>query len=151
MDAAHGDLFDDLVGALRSQGLRVTAARRAVCATMVASHGEHLTAADIHRRVEAAERRPIDQSTVYRTLDTLEGAGLITHTHLGQGALVYHLSGEAPHQHLMCRRCRRSIGVPASELDDFYRHITELTGFVAEPTHGAILGLCADCQSSDES
>jgi Fur family ferric uptake transcriptional regulator len=136
---------DDLVAALRLRGLRVTGPRRSVCATLVDSHGEHLTAADIHRRVEEAEGRPIDQSTVYRTLDTLEGVGLLTHTHLGQGALVYHLAAEAPHQHLMCRRCGRSIGVPATQLEPFYTEITALTGFVPEPIHGVIWGLCAGC------
>lgn len=142
---------DDLVGTLRDQGLRLTGARLAVCTILVDSHGEHLTATDIHRRVEDAERRPIDQSTVYRTLDTLERAGLLTHTHLGHGALVYHLATEAAHQHLMCRSCGRSVGVPAGELDPFYRRITDLTGFVADPTHGVIWGWCADCASGERS
>lgn len=145
LGSAMDTTVDDLIGALRRQGLRVTGARRAVCSILVDSHGEHLTAAAIHGLVEAAERRPIDQSTVYRTLDTLEGAGLLTHTHLGHGALVYHLAAEAPHQHLMCRTCGRSIGVAAGELDPFYRRITDLTGFIADPTHGVIWGWCDDC------
>ncbi|MGI8822080.1 MAG: Fur family transcriptional regulator [Acidimicrobiia bacterium] len=140
---------DDLVGALRSQGLRVTKPRRAVCSILTGTHGQHLTASDIHRRVEALEGGPIDQSTVYRTIDTLEEAGLLTHTHLGQGALVYHLTNEAAHQHLMCRRCARTMGIRATEFEAFYTEITRLTGFVVEPTHGVIWGLCADCTGSE--
>ncbi len=140
---------DDLVGALRSRGFRITAPRRSVCAILADAHGEHLTAADIHRRVEDVEGRSIDQSTVYRTIDTLEETGLLTHTHLGHGPLIYHLAGEAPHQHLMCRQCSRSIGLLATELEPFYAEITRLTGFVVDPTHGVIWGLCADCAAAE--
>lgn len=140
---------EDLVAALRGQGLRVTTARRAVCGVLVGSHGEHLSAADIHERTQAAAGAAIDQSTVYRTLDTLEDAGLVTHTHMGHGALVYHLAEEAPHQHLVCSGCGRTIGVPATQLRRFFGEITRLTGFVADPTHVAFSGRCADCVASD--
>ena len=66
---------DILVEALRSQGLRITAARRAVCAVIAERHGQHLTAATILNDVRATEGAKADQSTVYRTLDALEEAG----------------------------------------------------------------------------
>jgi len=136
---------DDLVAALRANGLRITRARRAVCRVMAESHGDHVTAADVHRRTESVAGLSIDQSTVYRTLDTLEGAGLIAHTHVGHGASAYHLANEAPHQHLVCGSCGATRGILASDLADLLTEITARTGFVPDPTHFALSGRCADC------
>ncbi len=139
---------EDLIAALRQKGLRVTRPRRAVCEALVSSRGEHLTAADIHARAAASVDAAVDQSTVYRTLDTLEEAGLLTHTHLGHGALVYHLAAEEPHVHLVCNRCGRAIGVPESDLAGFFDELTRLTGFAADPIHVAIAGICGECRAS---
>ncbi len=136
---------DELIEALRERGLRITRPRRAVCEALVGSRGEHLTATDIHRRAVEAVGAGVDPSTVYRTLETLEEAGLVTHTHMGHGALVYHLAAEAPHQHLVCGRCGRTVGVPESELGAFFDELTRLTGFVADPIHVALSGTCAEC------
>jgi Fur family ferric uptake transcriptional regulator len=136
---------DDLVAALRNHGLRLTPARRAVCGVMADSHGDHVTAADVHRRTESEAGLTIDQSTVYRTLDTLEETGLITHTHVGHGASAYHLANEAPHQHLVCGSCGVTRGILAADLAGMLAEITVRTGFVPDPTHFALRGLCADC------
>jgi Fur family ferric uptake transcriptional regulator len=136
---------DRLLDALRSEGLRITAARRAVCAVLADSHGEHLSAADIHARANQAAGTSIDQSTVYRTLETLEEADLISHTHMGHQALVYHLKDEAPHQHIVCVTCGKMEAMPESELDSFFARITSRTGFIPDPTHVALSGWCAEC------
>ncbi|HEX9855524.1 MAG TPA: Fur family transcriptional regulator [Acidimicrobiia bacterium] len=133
---------------MRSKGLRLTRARRAVIDALVDGHGEHLSAIDIAGRLGTAHsdgEPPIDQSTVYRTLETLERAGIVTHTHMGHGALVYHLADEPPHQHLLCVDCGKTLGVPEDELIRLFDEITARTGFVADPTHVAISGRCADC------
>lgn len=136
---------DDLMKALRSEGLRLTPARRAVCEVLATSHGEHLSAGDIHDRTTRDGGVDVDQSTVYRTLDTLEAAGLITHTHLGHGALVYHLTDEEPHQHLVCATCGATTTLPKHHLESLLDRIYEETGFVADPTHVALSGYCRTC------
>lgn len=134
-----------LIDRLRASGLRVTAPRRAVCAVLVEAHGLHLTAGDIHGRLIASGETTINASTVYRTLESLEEAGLINHTHMGHGALVYHLADEAPHQHLICVRCGRTEAVPGSELRSFFEEITRRTGFEPDPNHVALSGICRHC------
>jgi Fur family ferric uptake transcriptional regulator len=133
-----------LIEALRRSGLRVTAARRAICEVIAASHGEHLDAAAIHARVSATGIN-VDQSTVYRSLDALEDAGLLTHTHLGHGAAVYHLSEEAAHQHFVCSECGATVAIPAAAISDFLSEVETQTGFVVDPSHFAIGGRCAAC------
>lgn len=135
----------DLVAALRAEGARITKSRRAICGVLADYHGDHLSAADIHERANTVIDGTIDQSTVYRTLDALESAGLITHTHMGHGALIYHLTDEHAHQHLVCGECGVTIGIPETELAGFFAELTRRTGFVADSTHVALAGLCADC------
>lgn len=142
------DPADRLLEALRTEGLRITQARRAICAVLADAPGEHLSAADILKRSTAGDAASIDQSTVYRTLETLEQSGLITHTHMGHGAVVYHLADEPPHQHLACVACGATTAVPESELASFFARLVEITGFVPDPTHVALSGLCSDCAAT---
>ena len=138
---------DVLVDALRSQGLRVTAARRAVCGIIAERHGQHLTAAAILDDVRRNEKVSADQSTVYRTLDALEGAGLLVHSHLGHGPAVYHLPSEAAHQHVVCNRCGATATIPVDSLSAWVAAVHEATGFEVDPTHFATTGLCPECAS----
>ncbi|GAA2924325.1 hypothetical protein GCM10020221_20370 [Streptomyces thioluteus] len=56
-----------------------------------------------HRGQE--DRRGVNISTVYRTLELLEELGLVSHAHLGHGAPTYHLADRHDHIHLVCRDC----------------------------------------------
>ncbi|HSM01998.1 MAG TPA: Fur family transcriptional regulator [Acidimicrobiia bacterium] len=131
---------DDLIAALRQAGLRATAPRRAVCEVIARHHGEHLTAAAIVERVD------VDQATVYRTLDSLERAGVLTHTHLGHGPSVYHLADDPPHHHIVCSRCGATVEVSPGDLRSVDDRVGESTGFLVEPGHFALSGLCPDCR-----
>ncbi len=136
---------ETLIDALRGQGLRITRARRGVCSVIARNHSDHLTAASILEEVQADPEAKADQSTVYRTLDALEAAGLLVHSHLGHGAAVYHLASEAAHQHVVCSRCGATASVPAAGLSDWLNELQESTGFHVDPTHFAVTGLCPDC------
>jgi Fe2+ or Zn2+ uptake regulation protein len=132
---------DDLIAALRGAGLRATASRIAVCRVIARSHGDHLTAAVITNDLKGTA----DQSTVYRTLDALEAAGVLTHTHLGHGPSVYHLADEPPHQHLVCERCGAAAEIDPEHLAGAVARIAQATGFVVDSGHFALSGLCRDC------
>ena len=136
---------DVLIDTLRDNGLRITLPRRAICEVIADGHGSHLTAAGILEAARARSHAKIDQSTVYRTLEVLEEAGTVAHSHLGHGASVYHLSEEAAHQHIVCESCARTVELPRGDLAGFFAEITARTGFVPDPTHFALSGLCPDC------
>jgi Fur family ferric uptake transcriptional regulator len=133
---------DSLIAALRRQGWRVTEPRRAVCQVVAESHAQHLTAPDITARL-AGE---VDQSTVYRTLEALEAAGILTHTHLGHGPSVYHLADGIPHQHLICEGCGAVIELDAAIVAEAMDRVTLETGFVADTSHFALSGRCRRCR-----
>jgi Fur family ferric uptake transcriptional regulator len=136
---------DTLVDALGREGYRITRARRAVCEVIAGAHDEHLAAADIYDRARAQTGARLDRSTVYRTLEALEDSGLLTHSHLGHGPSVYHLSEDSGHQHLICLRCGRTVTLPEAETQRLAAGINSSTGFVLDASHFALSGLCADC------
>ena len=136
---------ETLVDALRSAGMRITGARREVCAVLADAPGDHLSAADITERV----RVPVNTSTVYRTLDVLERIGHLDHVHMGHGPGVYHLAPTPPHHHLVCESCGAAVDIPARALRDAITAVTEPHGFLADETHFAIVGRCRDCAADD--
>ena len=139
---------------LRTQRERVTRARQAVIEVLDGTE-EHLAADEIVARAEASAPG-VHRATVYRALSTLGELGLVTHTHVGGSATVYHLAvpeptGPAtpvPHAHLQCTNCQAVIDIPADALDSLIRRVDREVGFHVEPHHAALLGLCANCRHS---
>lgn len=137
---------DVFVTALRAHGVRATPQRRLVLQA-VTDLG-HATPEQVCDRVQAAEPG-VSLSTVYRTLELLEGLGLVTHTHLRHGAPTYHPAEHADHVHLVCRGCGHvgQLGVEAA--GDLARRIVDATGFRADLAHLSVHGWCRDCAAGD--
>ncbi|MGH2469316.1 MAG: Fur family transcriptional regulator [Chloroflexota bacterium] len=123
---------------------RNTLQRRVILQVLEAAPG-HLSAEAICRAVARAFPE-ISRATVYRTLDRLEQAGGVSHTHAGTAGALYHLSDKPRHLHLMCNRCGKVT--EATDVTSTERLATELMarfGFAADPTHYVIGGTCAAC------
>ena len=138
---------DTLVEALRTRGLRITAPRRAVCEVIASGHDDHLDAAAI-AETATTPSGPIDTATVYRTLETLTEAGIITHTHLPHGAAVYHLADSAPHAHLVCDTCGSVTSLDTAATRPIESRIEKTTGFAPDLAHFAISGRCKTCHEA---
>ncbi len=132
----------DFDASLRSAGLRSTVQRRAVLAAL---HDlGHATVDDLAAHVQ--RRHPdVSLSTIYRTVESLDEAGLVTHAHLHHGSPTYHWVDEAAHLHLVCTRCERVDQQPAEIADSMAAALLAATGFVVEVPHLAVHGLCAQC------
>jgi Fur family transcriptional regulator, ferric uptake regulator len=137
---------------LRSRRERVTRVRRAVIEVLDRT-AEHLDADQIVGLAE--EWAPgLHRASVYRALATLGELGLVTHTHIGGSATVYHLSVEAAeaavetqsHAHLQCSSCQRVFDMPVEVLHPLAARVERELGFRLEPQHSALLGICADCR-----
>lgn len=134
--------YGEVMDLLKERGLRMTPQRRAIVSQVMRAQG-HIAPAEISRKIQG-EMPGVNASTVYRTLALLEEVGVLQHSHLETGA-EYHKIDEAQHVHLSCHRCGRddalSLAEAATLSDLIHRH----HGFVADLTHFAITGLCADC------
>ncbi len=128
---------------LRSDGSRLTAARRALVQALVVADDHHVTADDlvaaVHRSAPAVHR-----STVYRTLDALEQAGVVEHVHLGHGRAVYHLTDDR-HHHLVCDRCGAVVQVPEAVVTRLHDELAQSYGFLVGGRHFALPGVCRAC------
>lgn len=137
---AAKDPWGELV---RSRGLRLTEPRRRVLAVLAS--GEHLTPEVLTHLVGQDGGTELPPSTVYRTLQRLEDAQIVTHTHLDHGPPTYHLARPHRHVHLVCRSCKGVTEVPTRLAGPFVEAVRAETGFVADPTHMAVHGRCARC------
>lgn len=138
--------MDDLIEQLRQQGQRSTTARRAVLAELLAAGDRHLGAEELARRIHA-DHPAIHLSTVYRTLDALADAGLITEARFGDQPVTYHLTSDV-HHHAVCTTCGATINLPADALAPLQRRLRRDHGFEADPRHLTITGTCARCAAS---
>ena len=81
-----------LIDRIRQHGLRITRQR----AIILQAHCElnaYASVEAVYDRV-TLHRRDVDLSTVYRTLDTLHNAGIVSRTDLGHGCAEYEIVGE---------------------------------------------------------
>jgi len=135
----------DLTRQLRAKGYRLTPARQLVLGAVAGL--EHATPDAICAEVQRTASS-VNLSTVYRTLELLEELGLVTHTHLGHGAPIYHAAAEQEHVHLVCRVCGRVDETAASVADPLVDRLRQERGFEIDVAHFAIFGRCADCSAA---
>lgn len=141
---AAADAVSAAVARLRERGERVTAPRRAVL-EVLAGRSDHLTADEVSMLLEGTDAH---RATVYRTLDVLSAAGVVSHRHTAGGATRYHLAAAAEgaeHLHGHCRGCGTVVVLPADALASAAVQLREAGGFRLEAEQSTLVGLCADC------
>ena len=131
-----------LLGELRRRGQRITTGRRAITEVVVAA--EDLSAEEIVNRVQR-DHPDVHPSTVYRTLETLEEAGLVEHVHLGHGPARWQLANNPSH-HLVCESCGTVQLVGREWFDEARSRIEAEFGFAIALHHFATVGRCASCR-----
>ncbi len=126
---------------LHERGLRMTPQRQLVL-DAVRELG-HATPEAICVHVQRSAPA-VNITTIYRTLDLLEGLELVRHTHLGHGAPSY---STQPHEHvhLVCHRCGEIAEVAPDDLGGLADMLRARHGFELDPAHLALSGLCARC------
>lgn len=136
------DKVEETLDHIKQRGWKVTVARRAVVECLIEGV-PHLSADDIAALVRR-NYPDIHLSTVYRTLEALEEAGIIDHVHLGHGRAIYHLSDQN-HQHLVCEFCGAVIEAPDELFDQLGSALISRWGFRMRSKHFAVIGTCRQC------
>ncbi|GLZ77249.1 transcriptional repressor [Actinorhabdospora filicis] len=135
-----------LADVLRAKGLRLTAQRQLVLEAVLELG--HATPEQIHDKV-VRTAAGVNITTIYRTLELLEGLGLVAHTHLGHGAPVYHGAGDRGHVHLVCHRCGKVDEVPPDVFGDVRDRLLAERGFLIDIGHVALFGMCSSCNEEE--
>lgn len=124
---------------LRARGLRLTPQRELVLAAV--EELRHATPDQVHEHVQRTSSS-VNLSTVYRTLEVLEEAGLIRHAHLSDRAPTYHAVEGHEHFHLVCRRCKRVASVDIEVLAGLRETLRVDRDFEMDPGHLTVFGTC---------
>lgn len=117
---------------------------RRIVVTALAARPHPLSAAEI---AELVAPSGVHRATVYRTLDRLVVAGVVS-VHTATGATCYHLTAiDAAHDHLhaVCRTCSTIVPLPVDALQSTIVQTRVTTGFQLDPEQSVLSGLCHRC------
>lgn len=144
--AYHEEVDATLRRTLHDRGMRMTPQRQLVLDAVRAL--QHATPERICDHVQRSAPA-VNITTIYRTLDLLEGLGLVRHTHLGHGAPSY---STQPHEHvhLVCHQCGEVSEMPTEELIELTAQLQDRFGFELDPSHLALSGRCRTCIAAAE-
>ena len=133
---------EELKTLFNQSGQRFTAQREAVWQLFV----EHPKGLTIAQATTVLTEQKISQTTVYRTVNTLQGMGYLRWVHNPEGEHRY-LATRPGHTHmLVCRQCATAVECSDCDLAVLEQLIASKTGFTVEGHHLEFYGLCPDCR-----
>lgn len=136
---------DGILDRLKANGGRLTTGRRAIVQALLAAGDHHLNADELAAAVQA-EHPHVHLSTVYRTLDALELAGVLDRVALGTGSSVYHFTEHA-HHHLVCKACGSVVDIPSDLVSSLTGELEQRFGYSLDQSRLVISGRCDRCRT----
>ena len=140
--------LQEAIERVRQLGLRLTQQRLLVLQALC-DLGGHASAEEIHEQA-TRQRRDLNLSTVYRTLERLRDLRILSQTDLGRGCAEYEILTGRPHHHLVCQRCGRVIDLDHGYFAAAAESIRADLGFEPILDHFAIFGLCGECRTAEQ-
>jgi Fur family ferric uptake transcriptional regulator len=127
---------------LKEKGLKLTPQRRLII-DIIHDADTHLTADTIIATVQ--DRMPgVNKSTIYRTLELLEGVGCVYKSEL-EDQYVYHHAEEGQHHHLVCTGCGNTVDCSEDLFAPVKAALARKYDFRVDFNHIVINGLCRSC------
>lgn len=129
---------------LRDRGLKFTSERRYLLKEVL-GNDSHFEAEQLLIALRQSGQR-VAKATVYRTLPLLVNCGIVRQVQFGDKLTRYeHTFGHDPHDHMVCRRCRRIIEFDSTDVAQLRSRIASQYRFHAVGHRLQIMGLCWDC------
>ncbi|GIW48204.1 MAG: transcriptional repressor [Deltaproteobacteria bacterium] len=132
-----------LITLSRKKGLKLTPQRMAIF-RIISESDKHLSADEIYQKAKK-DYPMLSAATVYRNLEQLVSAGLLSHLSLGGTAMKYDSNMEE-HHHFICNRCGKVQDIYLKkvtyELDTEKTYLDEFEVFGPELY---LHGVCKDC------
>lgn len=147
MEIQH-NRYDEMVDALRENGLRLTPQRMAVV-KYLAENRDHPSVEQLYEAV-----RPnfptTSLATIYKTVAVLEQIGEVAELRLGQEMARYDGADPRPHPHAVCRECGRVSDVDLDLAPDLVERAERGSGFRVDTYRVDFFGVCPDCRSRQQ-
>ena len=129
---------------LRNRAIKHTTARRKVLDAVLDLH-DHFEAEQVLYALSERGLR-VGKATVYRTLPLLVDCGILKQVRFDVKQAHYeHAFGEAPHDHMVCRRCGRIVEFASDEVIELRTRIARRHNFHVISHRFQLAGLCWDC------
>lgn len=147
----NGPCYDKFREILRAGGGRLTDERVAILKEICMSTG-HFTPEELTEKLRESGQS-VAITTIYRNLDLLLEAGILSKTDVGeagrsQGARYEHVWGHAHHDHLLCSRCGARVEFSYPAIDALQEVVAKTHGFTLERHTLELIGCCPSCQAA---
>lgn len=132
---------------LATQGKRLTAERAAIVEEVFSDH-EHFDTDQLVERLTRRDnhRRAVSRASVYRTLKSMEEAGLLRKVARTDGRDVYERDyGYPQHDHFICKKCGALIEFHNESIRSILDELAAEHGFRMSGHRLEVHGLCNDC------
>jgi len=136
----------EYISELHAQGLRMTPQRMAIL-HVLRHTGGHLSPIEVYD-LARKEFPSLTEPTVYRTLEYLAEKKFVLAAHVGNGKMVYELTENNNHHHLICRNCHAEIHIEHTALEKLFGELETSSGYRFIDSHVTFFGLCPKCQRS---
>jgi Fur family ferric uptake transcriptional regulator len=134
----------DILDSLRTAGYKLTPQRRAIVGAVLAS-GRSLTPQDLHATL-AKNNPEIGLVTVYRTLEILNGLGLLCQFQPEGGSRTFKAGPAEHHHHLVCRGCGEVVDFTGHCPVELESSLEQETGFQITDHRLEFSGYCKECR-----
>jgi Fur family transcriptional regulator, ferric uptake regulator len=106
------------------------------------------TAQELHDELRKTGEK-VGLTTVYRTLQSLAGAGDVDVLQSSEGEAMYRrCSRGTHHHHLVCRSCGHSIEIENAVIEQWAADTARRHGFTSVTHTAEVYGLCNSCSDS---
>jgi Fe2+ or Zn2+ uptake regulation protein len=144
------DLVKSILAELKKRGYRSSINRESII-TVLNKAEKPLTVSDIYERVDRAsskkDAQEIDQSTVYRIIESLTKEGFVKVINLLEGNNRYELERGDHHHHLVCTECEDITPIHmGSHLKETEHDIEKSTGYDITSHSLEFFGICPNCK-----
>ncbi len=132
---------------LATRGKRLTQEREIIVREIFATH-EHFDTDQIVARLARTrtDGRRVSRATIYRTLSSLEEAGIIRKVARSNEREVYeHDYGYPQHDHFICEKCHELIEFRNDAISSVLEEVAAELGFRMSSHRLEAHGICAEC------
>ncbi|HID0155833.1 TPA: Fur family transcriptional regulator [Campylobacter jejuni] len=132
---------------LRQGGLKYTKQREVLLKTLY--HSDiHYTPESLYMEIKQAEPDlNVGIATVYRTLNLLEEAEMVTSISFGSAGKKYELANKPHHDHMICKNCGKIIEFENPIIERQQALIAKEHGFKLTGHLVQLYGVCGDCNN----